>query len=292
MANLLFNFVRGILIGIAEVIPGVSGGTIALVTGIYQRIIDQADQAVRALFNVTKPKKLALGIKSLDWKLLSPVLIGMFIALIVGARFIEPLLENYPIHLRALFAGLVAAGIYIPYRLVKATSLGDWRIKDLALALFAAAIAFFLTGLPAAEISDPSLIIIFLAAAIAICALVLPGVSGSFLLLSFGLYAPTIAAVNDRNATYLLTFALGAFFGLASFVIFLRWLLKEKPRPTLVVLSGLMLGSLRALWPWQDADRKLLPADEAVFASLALFVLGGLVVWLLIRVEKQLGEQI
>lgn len=289
MATHLFNFVRGILIGVAEVIPGVSGGTIALVTGIYQRIIDQADQAVRALVKISKPKKLALGIKNLDWKLLVPVLIGMFSALIVGARFIEPLLEEHPIQLRALFAGLVAVGIYIPYRLVQETSLGAWRLKDLALALMAAAVAFFLTGLPAAEISDPSLFIIFIAAAIAICALVLPGVSGSFLLLSFGLYAPTIAAVNDRNATYLLTFALGAFFGLASFVIFLRWLLKEKPRPTLVVLSGLMLGSLRALWPWQDAERNLLMPNEAIVSSLALFALGGFVVWLLIRVEKQIS---
>jgi putative membrane protein len=290
MANNLFNFFRGILIGIAEVIPGVSGGTIALVTGIYNRLIDQAAQAVDALLKVSKPKKLISGIRNLDWKLLAPVLIGMVIALIAGARFIEPLLESHPIQLRALFAGLVAAGIYIPFRMVRQTAGGNWQLKDLGLALLAALFAFFLTGLPPAEFSDPSFIVIFFAAALAICALVLPGVSGSFLLLSLGLYTTTIAAVNDVNVAYLLTFALGAFFGLASFVVLLRWLLKEKTRPTLVILTGLMLGSLRALWPWQDEMRNLLAPGEFIWQSLGLFVIGGVVVWLLVTLEKKLAN--
>ena len=288
MKNTVFNFVRGILIGIAEVIPGVSGGTIALITGIYQRLIDQAALAVEALIKFTKPKKLFTGLKNLEWKLLLPVLIGMFTALVLGARIIEPLLENYPIQLRALFAGLVFVGILIPFKMVKNTKKGDWRLSDYLLALVAATIAFFLTGIPASEISEPSYLFVFIAAAIAICALVIPGVSGSFFLLSIGIYAPTIAAVNDRNIPYLLTFALGAFIGLASFVILLRWLLENKPRPTLVIVSGLMLGSLRALWPWQDEMRNLLPPNEAVIQSLILFLLGGFVVWLLMKVEKQL----
>jgi len=290
MKNIIFNFFRGTLIGVAEVIPGVSGGTIALITGIYERIIDQAALAVEALLKFSNPKRLLNGIKNLDWKLLLPVLIGMFTALIVGARIIEPLLENHPIQLRALFAGLVMIGIFIPYQMVKQTSHGNWRLADYLLALAAAVVAFFLTGLPSAEVSDPSYLFIFLAAAIAICALVLPGVSGSFFLLSIGLYAPTIAAVNDRNISYLLVFALGAFVGLASFVMLLRWLLANKPRPTLVILSGLMLGSLRALWPWQDADRNLLLPDQAIIQSLLLFILGGLIVWILIKVEKQLAS--
>ena len=288
MKNTVFNFVRGILIGIAEVIPGVSGGTIALITGIYQRLIDQAALAVEALIKFTKPKKLFTGLKNLEWKLLLPVLIGMFTALVLGARIIEPLLEDYPIQLRALFAGLVFVGILIPFKMVKNTKKGDWRLSDYLLALVAATIAFFLTGIPASEISEPSYLFVFIAAAIAICALVIPGVSGSFFLLSIGIYAPTIAAVNDRNIPYLLTFALGAFIGLASFVILLRWLLENKPRPTLVIVSGLMLGSLRALWPWQDEMRNLLPPNEAVIQSLILFLLGGFVVWLLMKVEKQL----
>lgn len=290
MKNTLFNFVRGILIGTAEVIPGVSGGTIALITGIYERIINQAALAVEALFRFTKPKQLIKGLQNLDWKLLLPVVIGMFSALILGARIIEPLLENYPIQLRALFAGLVFIGIFIPYQMVKNTKKGNWKLADYSLGLVAAAIAFFLTGLPSAELSNPSYLFVFLAAAIAICALVLPGVSGSFFLLSIGLYAPTIAAVNNRDFAYLLIFALGAFFGLASFVILLRWLLTNKARPTLVILSGLMLGSLRALWPWQDLERNLLMPDQAIIQSLLLFLLGGVVVLILIRVERHLNN--
>lgn len=291
MVNYLFNFLRGTLIGIAEVIPGVSGGTIALVTGIYQRVIDQAAQAVAALLKIGKPKKLVMGIKTLDWRLLTPLLVGMVIALVLGARFIEPLLASHPIQLRALFAGLVAAGIYIPVRMVIETKAGPWKFKDLALALIAALFAFFLTGLPPAELSEPNFLVIFFAAALAICALVLPGVSGSFLLLSLGLYATTISAVNDLNIYYLSSFAAGALFGLSSFVILLRWLLKEKSRPTLVVLIGLMLGSLRALWPWQDDERNLMPVGEFIWQSLSLFIIGAAVVWLLVKLEKQLANE-
>ena len=290
MKNSVLNFVRGILIGTAEVIPGVSGGTIALITGIYERIINQAALAVEALLKITKPKELFKGLKNLDWYLLLPVLIGMFTALLLGARIIEPLLETYPIQLRALFAGLVMIGILIPFQMVRQTPKGNWKVPDFLLALVAAAFAFFLTGLPASEITNPSYLNIFLAAAIAICALVLPGVSGSFFLLSIGIYAPTIAAVNDRDIAYLATFALGAFFGLASFVILLRWLIDNKARATLVILSGLMLGSLRALWPWQDEDRNLLVPDQSIGQSLLLFLIGGAVVWILIRVEKQIAR--
>lgn len=288
MKNSVFNFVRGILIGTAEVIPGVSGGTIALITGIYERLINQAALAVEALIKLTKPKHFFRSFKNLDWYLLLPVLIGMFAALVLGARIIEPLLESYPIQLRALFAGLVMIGISIPFQMVSKTEKGNWKFTDFLLALAAAAFAFFLTGLPASEVNNPSYVNIFIAAAIAICALVLPGVSGSFFLLSVGLYAPTISAVNDRNIAYLATFALGAFFGLASFVILLRWLLNNKARVTLVILSGLMFGSLRALWPWQDDERNLMIPDQAIVQSMLLFLLGGALVWILIRIEKQL----
>ncbi|MEY3185763.1 MAG: hypothetical protein RIR58_499 [Actinomycetota bacterium] len=287
MIKFSVNFLRGVLIGIAEVIPGVSGGTIALITGIYHRLLENADSLFKSLLKITKLKIVAHTFLNLEWKFLIPVFSGMLLALVTTARFIEGLLESNPIELRAIFAGLVAAGIYIPYKMSIKSTKNSWGVKDYSLALVAALAAYFLTGLPPGEIKNPSYLIIFFSAAIAICALVLPGISGSFILLTIGMYSTTISALNDRDFAYLSIFALGALVGLASFVSFLKYLLNEKARPTLVILAGLMLGSLRALWPWQNEERVLLAPYSAELAAALLFFAGTLVVWGLVRLESK-----
>ena len=292
--SVIANLIRGALIGVAEVIPGVSGGTLALIVGIYGRLIDAGATlvlAARRLLRLTRdePGTRAAGrtFATANWALLIPVGVGMVIAVILGARFIEPLLETHPEQMRAVFFGLVAAGIIVPAGMV--ARLGRWRASEYLLALVAAGAAFVLTGLPPTEIANPSLVVVFFAAAVAICALVLPGVSGSFLLLSVGLYAPTIAAVNDRNLAYLAVFALGAVLGLAVFVSVLRWLLAHRLRVTLVILSGLMLGSLRALWPWQDEDRGLLAPSGTVLLIVVLAIISAAVVVGLVALERRFG---
>lgn len=290
MINSSLNFLRGFLIGIAEVIPGVSGGTLALITGIYSRLLNNIDLLFKSLRNISHPKIMATNLKALEWKFLLPVFIGMAIALITTASFMEGLLESNPIELRAVFAGLVAAGIYIPYKMSVKVNGDNWALRDYLLALIGALAAFFLTGLPQGEVSNPGPILIFFSAAIAICALVLPGISGSFLLLTIGMYSATIGALNDRDLQYLLIFALGALLGLASFVSFLKFLLSQRARPTLVLLAGLMLGSLRALWPWQGEDRELLSPYSSELIALLLFLAGAIIVALLVKVEEKVGE--
>ena len=284
------DFLRGVLIGIAEVIPGVSGGTLALITGIYSRLLNNIDLLFKSLRNITDPKIMARNLIALEWKFLIPVFIGMAIALITTASFMEGLLESNPIELRAVFAGLVAAGIYIPYKMSVKVNGDNWGLRDYLLALIGALAAFFLTGLPQGEVSNPGPILIFFSAAIAICALVLPGISGSFLLLTIGMYSATIGALNDRDLQYLLIFALGALLGLASFVSLLKFLLNQRARPTLVLLAGLMLGSLRALWPWQGVDRELLSPYSSELTALLLFLAGALIVAFLVKVEERVGE--
>ena len=290
MINSSLNFLRGVLIGIAEVIPGVSGGTLALITGIYSRLLNNIDLLFKSLRNITNPKIMARNLIALEWKFLIPVFIGMAIALITTASFMEGLLESNPIELRAVFAGLVAAGIYIPYKMSVKVNGDNWGLRDYLLALIGALAAFFLTGLPQGEVSNPGPILIFFSAAIAICALVLPGISGSFLLLTIGMYSATIGALNDRDLQYLLIFALGALLGLASFVSLLKFLLNQRARPTLVLLAGLMFGSLRALWPWQGEDRELLSPYSSELTALLLFLAGALIVAFLVKVEERLGE--
>ncbi|MGB9375271.1 MAG: DUF368 domain-containing protein, partial [Jiangellales bacterium] len=148
---------------------------------------------------------------------------------------------------------------------------------------------FVLTGLPPATVDDPSLALVAVSGAAAVCALALPGVSGSFLLLSIGLYEPTISAVNNRDLAYLGAFALGALVGLSSFVLLLQWLLSHRPRITLVVLTGLMVGSLRALWPWQDDDRTLLAPEGDVASVIGLALAGAAVIVVLVWAERRLS---
>jgi len=290
MNNSLLNFLRGVLIGIAEVIPGVSGGTLALITGIYSRLLNNIDLLFKSLRNISHPKIMARNLITLEWKFLIPVFIGMAIALITTASFMEGLLESNPIELRAVFAGLVSAGIYIPYKMSVKVNGDNWALRDYLLAFIAALAAFFLTGLPQGEVSNPGPILIFFSAAIAICALVLPGISGSFLLLTIGMYSATIGALNDRDLQYLLIFALGALLGLASFVSLLKYLLNQRARPTLVLLAGLMLGSLRALWPWQGEDRELVSPYSSELTALLLFLTGAIIVAFLVKVEERVGE--
>jgi putative membrane protein len=290
MINSSLNFLRGVLIGIAEVIPGVSGGTLALITGIYSRLLNNIDLLFKSLRNISHPKIMARNLTALEWKFLLPVFIGMAIALITTASFMEGLLESNPIELRAVFAGLVAAGIYIPYKMSVKVNGDNWGLRDYLLALIGALVAFFLTGLPQGEVSNPGPILIFFSAAIAICALVLPGISGSFLLLTIGMYSATIGALNDRDLQYLFIFALGALLGLASFVSLLKYLLNQRARPTLVLLAGLMLGSLRALWPWQGEDRELVSPYSSESTALLLFLAGAIFVAFLVKVEERVGE--
>lgn len=285
------NGFRGALIGAAEIGPGVSGGTIALIVGVYGSLIDGAGHLARGVALLVADgirgrgtSRASAHFRSVRWGIVLPIGVGMLAAILVGARLLAPLLEEQPVGTRAVFAGLIAASLVIPIRMVGAR----WRARDVALALVAAAITFALTGLPPAGEATPPLFLVAIAGAFAVCALVLPGVSGSFLLLTVGMYAPTLAAVNDRNFGYLGAFIVGAVLGLGVFVSGLQWLLANHHRVTLVIMTGLMLGSLRALWPWQGSTNNLLAPSGDVLLVVALFLAGAVLVTALILLEHRL----
>ena len=265
---MIANLLRGLLIGTAEVIPGVSGGTIALIVGIYERIISSANHAVQAFVFVLRGKfqQAKQEIKEMDWGLLIPVLAGMLLAIFAAAAALEPLLESQPEVMRGLFAGLITASIAIPLRLAGS----DKSVAAWIVAVSAAGLAFLLTSLTKSGEAEANLLAVFLVAAIAVCALVLPGVSGSYVLLAMGFYAPTIAAVNDRDFGYLGVFVMGAVVGLGLFAKVLNWLLTNHHQLMLMAMAGLMLGSLRALLPWQDGDHLLQPSSFAPVVSFAI----------------------
>ncbi|WP_380174432.1 DUF368 domain-containing protein [Kineococcus sp. DHX-1] len=282
------DVVRGGLIGCAEVVPGVSGGTVALVAGVYGDLVDSAGHVVSAGRSALTagPRAAREHLRRVRWPVVVPVLAGMVVALLAATTVLEPVVADHPVGSRAVFSGLVLASLVVPARMV-----GRWSPARLATAGLAAVAAFLLTGVPAGTAVDPPLPLVAAAAALAVCALVLPGVSGSFLLLTIGLYEVTLAALSERDLAYLGAFALGATIGLASFVRVLQHLLVQRTDLTLSVMTGLMAGSLRALWPWQGEDRTLLApgADLGPVAALALAGAAGVVVLMLLqsRLERR-----
>ena len=251
--------------GTAEIIPGVSGGTVALIVGIYERLIDAITQAFVFAFTLLKFDTKAIGpqFKKIDWSLIIPLLIGMVSAIVLLAQLLEHLLETYPVECRGLFFGLITASVAIPWLRVEHKNAGAALLVALA-----AVVAFFATGLSPREIADPSYPQIFGGAMIAICAMILPGVSGAFLLLVMGLYAPTMSALNARDLPYIATFMAGAATGIGAFSRILKWLLDRYHDVTMAILAGLMIGSLRALWPWQQCAEIIVPGkDEPVITN-------------------------
>lgn len=281
--NQVAHVLRGGLIGAAEAVPGVSGGTVALVTGVYETVIGSAGNLVsgaRAL--VTDRARARAEFRAVRWDVLVPLLLGMLPTLVVALLLLGPAIERYPVQLRALFLGMVAAALVVPVRMLGLR----WRPREVALAVLAAVAAFLVTGELQLSL-EPSLPVVFLAAAVAVCALVLPGVSGAFLLLVFGLYVPTSDAVRELDLAYIATFGLGALAGLALVVKGLQWLLSHRRRATLAAMTGLILGSLRALWPWQDEDHALLAPEQPVLAVVGLTLLGAAVVLAVVLLERR-----
>lgn len=273
----------------AEAVPGVSGGTIALVTGVYERVIASAGHLVNTVRFMVSDVPRGRGwartghqARQVHWEVMIPLLLGMMPALLIAAKVLEPLLLDHPEQTRGLFLGLVLASILVPISMVGK----PWRGAEVLALASSAVAAFVLTGLPQATVT-PNPLVVLMAAAVAVCALVLPGVSGSFLLLTLGLYEPTINAVNDRDFGYLAVFATGMVVGLALFVKLLQWLLERHRRMTLAVMAGIIAGSLRALWPWQSENRSMHAPGENVLPILALFLLGMAVVAGMIVVERR-----
>lgn len=260
-----WSLARGVLVGAAEALPGTSGGTIALVTGVYETAVTGAGHTVTALRHaVTDRDRARTELRRVRWSVIVPLLVGMVPGLLVTVRFVAPLLEEHPVPVYALFLGMTAAALSVPLRMIGSR----WTVREGLGAAAVAVAAFLLVGLPPQHLA-PTYPVVFVAAAVAACALALPGTSGSFLLLTFGLYQPTLAALNDRDWAFVAVFVAGVAVGLGCCVSGLQRLLEHRRRVTLVLVSGVVLGALRALWPWQTDDRVLLAPDgQAPLAAL------------------------
>lgn len=243
---------KGMAMGIAEVIPGVSGGTIAFITGIYETLLNTIKAFGPELFTAYKTAGISGAWKAINGAFLVNLMIGMAIGVVFGVLVVTQLLESFPVLLWAFFFGLiVASAIYIGKQVEK------WNVLTISALIIGLAIAYGITVAVPAQ-GNPALWFVFLSGMIAISALILPGISGSFILLLMGMYTLIIPLVKklltDFDVASLMTvgvFGLGCIAGLMTFSRVLSWTFKNYPSPTLALLTGFMVGSLNKIWPWR-----------------------------------------
>ena len=238
-------FFKGIGMGSADIVPGVSGGSIALVTKIYEELLESINS-----FDLDALKLLAkidiIGFwKHVNASFLLPLFLGIITSIFTFSKAITFFIENYPIPLWSFFCGLILISAIIILRDIK-----RWTIFAVILFPVGIIVAYFITELPMLSLPN-NIWFTFIAGAIAICAMILPGISGSFLLLILGKYEYVLQAVNDRDVFILVVFALGCITGLLLFSRVISWFLKNYHGVTLSFLSGFMIGSINKIWPWK-----------------------------------------
>ncbi len=260
--DFVFLYLKGMAMGAADVVPGVSGGTIAFITGIYQELLDTIKGFNLSVFKTLKEDGIKATWKKTNATFLVVLLAGIFTSIISLAKGITFLLDTYPILLWAFFFGLIVASSVIIGRQIK-----EWNWKTIGIMVIGAAVAFYITIAAPSQIPD-GLIYIFLSGCIAICAMILPGISGSFILLLLGAYATVLGSISGLidgiksvdiqliidNGTKIGVFMLGCIVGIISFSNFLSWMFKKAYALTLALLTGFMIGSLNKVWPWKETS--------------------------------------
>lgn len=288
---------RGFAMGAADIVPGVSGGTVALVLGIYDRLIRNIRNGAHGLKQILTGDVAGFKqtLRDIEWVWLLTLLAGILIAVAALSSLLETLLNDEPVAMAGLFFGLVVGTIWIAYNLLD-------RVDAAAGAMIAgiAIVLFFLLGLRedtevaegTAEVVTQPFWIFFLVGALAICAMILPGISGSFILVMLGMYTEVLGAVNDRDIVSLGAFVIGCVAGLALFSTLLNWLLNNYRNQVIAAMIGLMLGSMRVLWPWPNGTFTTTlgaPSGDVVL-PIALAVAGAAVVIIVERVSTRVGE--
>ncbi|PQO30736.1 DUF368 domain-containing protein [Blastopirellula marina] len=290
--NAIRHFLCGIAMGAADAVPGISGGTVALVLGIYRRLVDAVSQVNVEAFRLLMKRQWRTLAERFDFWFLLVLLCGIACGLLTFVVVLHELIgeADHPASTRpfvyAVFFGAIVASGFLVAKMVRAVSTGHLILCTLG-SVGGAAFAWWLTGLPALEAFDsaPNPIVSFLLGSIAICAMILPGISGSYLLLVFGAYhyfsgVPKALAKGEIVLGDLFAFAcfaLGCLVGLLSFSKVLKWLLHQHEALTLSIMGGFMIGALRKLWPWQGDEVETPFANEAPICF-GLMVLAAIVV--------------
>lgn len=241
----VLTFLKGMSMGAADIVPGVSGGSIALITGIYEKLLDSINAIDQTAFKLLFKFQIKSFWKHINGAFLASLLFGILTSIFAFSKLITYMIENHPIPVWSFFGGLIIISAIIILREIK-----RWSLAVIVAILIGIIGAYLFTSIPPVSSPDGHWFT-FIAGAIAICAMILPGVSGSFLLLMLGQYEKILAAVAERNILVIAIFGAGCITGLLAFSRVISWLLKKHHAVTIGLLSGFMLGSINKLWPWK-----------------------------------------
>lgn len=233
--------------GAADVVPGVSGGTIAFISGIYEELIDTINSININTLKILKNNGFKAAYRSINGNFLFALLLGIGISIMSLAKLIKWMLENEPILLWSFFFGLVLASVFFVGKQIR-----NWNAVKILMLIIGTSLGYYITILPAMATHETPAWFLFISGALAICAMILPGISGSFILLLLGAYKPVIEALDHRDIKTLLIVGIGAIVGLLTFSRLLKWLFDKHKYVTLAVLTGFIAGSLNKIWPWKE----------------------------------------
>ena len=249
--------------GAADIVPGVSGGSIAFITGIYEELLDSINSFNAENLKLLLKFKLLDFYKAVNGSFLLSLLLGIMTSIFSMSRLITYLMSDHPIPLWSFFCGLILISAFLILK-----DISRWNMGVILALLAGTLMAYFITELPPTSSPD-ALWFTFVSGAIAICAMILPGISGSFILLILGKYEQILQAVTNKDVLTLAVFALGCMVGILSFSRVVSWLLKKHHSLTIGLLAGFMLGSINELWPWKivTAYRKSSSGEEKPFLT-------------------------
>lgn len=289
---------KGMSMGAADVVPGVSGGTIAFIVGIYDELLDSIKSINGASLKMFFSGKWKTFWKMINGNFLFFLILGIGISIFSLARLVTWLLTFYPILVWAFFFGLVLASTWFVGKDIK-----EWNWKTVLGFMGGTALAYYITIATPTE-TPTNLLFIFLCGAIAICAMILPGISGSFILVLLGKYYYIMDAIKTLNIIVLLVFAIGVCVGITSFSRILSYALKHFRNITLSVLTGFMLGSLNKVWPWKETVETFVDSDGVekplmemnvlpnayISEAVILMIVGFLLIYILEKISMKLSK--
>ena len=266
--------------GIADAIPGVSGGTIALLLGIYEELISTISGLNFSLITKLKNNGFKSFWESLNGNFLITLVLGIVISLILFVKISANLLTSYPLYVWSFFLGLILATVYVIYKLIE-----SWNLVNIISTLLMIAFSIILTSHSLDISDDTNLFYILICGIIASSAMILPGISGSLILVILGVYKILVEALDNLDIKIITSFIVGAIIGVISFSKILKWLFKKYKSLAYSIMLGLVIGSIEKIWPWNKSFSAEL-SNLNLFVSISLVILGFIIVFLLEKTKK------
>ena len=280
-SDYLILFFKGVFMGIADAMPGISGGTIALLVGIYEELVNTISRLNLHIISEFKIRDFNSFWKKINGNFLITLILGISISLISFVKVSASLLENYPLFVWSFFLGLIFATIYVIFKLIN-----KWYLTNFIILFFCIFFSVYISSFTVDVTNEISLLYIFMSGIIASSAMILPGISGSLVLVILGVYTYMIKSLDNLELVVIFTFIFGSLIGLLSFSKILKYLFKNYRDLTYTMMLGLVIGSIEKAWPW-NKELAVEISNLNMFFSISLVIFGLVIVLLVERLKKQ-----